>query len=121
MLPKNLRLTNNSAFKATYHAKNSVSDSLFIVFAGKLKKSEDFPTRAGFVVSKKNHKRAVKRNRLKRLMRESYKTAIKENKILQAQNFMSIVIVARNAAIGKDFYSIKSSIISLISKLKINE
>lgn len=33
----------------------------------------NFPVQAGFTVSKKNFKRAVKRNRLKRLMREAYR------------------------------------------------
>ena len=32
-----------------------------------------FPAQAAFTVSKKNFKRAVKRNRIKRLMRESYR------------------------------------------------
>lgn len=32
-----------------------------------------FPVQAGFTVSKKNFKRAVKRNRIKRLMREAYR------------------------------------------------
>lgn len=34
----------------------------------------DFPAQAGFAVSKRNFKRAVKRNRIKRLMREAYRT-----------------------------------------------
>ena len=78
MLPRNYRLKNNNAFQATYHTRNSVSDELFIVFAGKPKKNE-YTTRIGFVVSKKNHKRAVKRNKLKRLMRESLRLLLKNS------------------------------------------
>lgn len=119
MIPKNLRLKKQSAFKATYNVKNSVSDANFIIFAGKQKKSEEFPTRVGFVVSKKNHKRAVKRNRAKRLMREAYRTALKENLVQNAQNFQSLIITARSGAIGNDFHTIKSSILKLIEQLKV--
>ena len=70
MLPKQFRLKKRLAFKATYKVKNSSHKGGVTLFAGIVKK-EDCPTKVGFVVSKKVHKRAVKRNRLKRLMRES--------------------------------------------------
>jgi ribonuclease P protein component len=35
--------------------------------------TSSFPIQSGFAASKKNFKRAVKRNRIKRLMRESYR------------------------------------------------
>jgi len=121
MLPQQYRLKNNNAFKATYNVRNTVSDSCFIVFAGKNKKNFDTPTKIGFVVSKKNHKRAVKRNRLKRLMRESFRLVLKNNRedFSKINNFMSLVVVARDNAIGKDFKTIEKSLLSLIQKLKI--
>ena len=70
MLPKQYRLKKRSAFKATYKVKNSTHSGGVTLFAGR-KKTEEIPTKVGFVVSKKVHKRAVRRNRLKRLMRES--------------------------------------------------
>lgn len=117
MLPKNYRLKKSSAFKATYHTKNSVSDELFIIFAGKIK-NHNSPTKTGFVVSKKNHKRAVKRNRLKRLMRESIRLEIKKNSLALADKFTSLVIVARDKAIGKDFKTVQQSLSNLLYRLK---
>ena len=81
MLNKRYRLKKHSAFSATYRAKNSVADEFMILYLGKEKTNDEIPTRAGFVVSKKIHKRSVKRNRIKRLMRESYRLALKNSEL----------------------------------------
>ena len=120
LLEKN-RLKKNSAFKATYNVKNSISDEFFIIFAGKTKKYNDISTKIGFVVSKKNHKRAVKRNRLKRLMRETLRLLLKSSDTKEFENinkFMSLVIVARDNAIEKDFKTVSLSLSNLILRLK---
>lgn len=116
MLPKQYRLKKRSAFKATYKVKHSTHSGGVTLFAGILKK-EDYPTKAGFVVSKKVHKRAVKRNRQKRLMRESYRQLLKENNLGNSQQFMSLVFVGSDRALGKSFSEIKSSIQKTLEKL----
>lgn len=132
MLPKRFRLKKQSAFKATYKVKNSTHSGGVTLFAGKLKSEyrlqenisadienpdNNIPTKVGFVVSKKVHKRAVKRNRLKRLMRESYRLLLKENNLGNSQKYLSLIFVASSKALDKDFNTIKSNIIKMIERI----
>lgn len=112
MLPKHLRLTKNTAFRATYRVKNSHYCSGLALFVGVRKKDDSF-TKVGFVVSKKTHKRAVKRNRLKRLMRESYRLLLKEGCVGNSNEYLSIIFVGHEKAIGKSF----SEIYGIVKKL----
>ena len=116
MLPKQYRLKKKSAFAATYRVKNSIHKGGVTLFAGILK-SEDVPTKAGFVVSKKTHKRAVKRNRLKRLMRESYRLLLKNNELNESQKYLYLIFVASEQALGKNFDEIYNIIKNLIERV----
>lgn len=118
MLPKQYRLKSKAAFSATYRVKNSFHKGGVTLFAGIKKKDSENPTRVGFVVSKKTHKRAVKRNRLKRLMRESYRLALKNNKLGNSQSFLSLIFVGTDHALGKDFSEIQNIVNTLIQRLK---
>jgi len=115
MLPKQYRLKNKSAFNATYRVQNSFYKNGVIMFAGK-KATINTPVKIGFVVSKKTHKRAVKRNRLKRLMRESIRLIIKEG--YDFKNIQSLVFVGKSNALGKSFKQIDYSIKELLKELK---
>jgi ribonuclease P protein component len=126
MLPKQYRLKKRSAFKATYKVKNSTHMGGVTLFAGVVKntikqENEDNTftplTKVGFVVSKKVHKRAVKRNRLKRLMRESYRLLLKENKLGNSQKYLSLIFVGSSSALDKDFKSIKLNIEKMLEKI----
>ncbi len=116
MLPKQFRLKSRSAFKATYKVKNSIHVGGVTLFVG-IAKKDDFPTKVGFVVSKKVHKRAVKRNRLKRLMRESYRLLLKKNDLGKSQKYMSLIFVGTEKALGKNFSEINMAISKLIQRL----
>ncbi|MBD5402208.1 ribonuclease P protein component [bacterium] len=116
MLPKPYRLKKRSAFKATYKVKNSSHSGGVTLFAG-ISKKDDCPTKVGFVVSKKVHKRAVKRNRLKRLMRESYRLLLKDGTVGNSQKFMSLVFVGSDRALGKNFSEIHHSIKKMLEKI----
>ena len=119
MLPVQYRLKKRTAFTATYRVKNSVHKDGVTLFAGILKKDSDTPTRVGFVVSKKAHKRAVKRNRLKRLMRESYRLLLKSDDLGCSQEFLSLVFVGTERALDKNFNEMHNIVSSLLHSLRV--
>lgn len=84
------------------------------MFLGRKKENTD--CKIGFVVSKKTHKRAVKRNRLKRLMRESVRLIIKEN--FDFQNTQSIIFLGKSQALNKSFKEIDFAIKELLKEIK---
>lgn len=117
MLPKQYRLKKRTAFKATYKVKHSSHSGGVTLFAG-IEKKEEVPTKVGFVVSKKVHKRAVKRNRLKRLMRESYRQLLKENNLYGSDKYLSLVFVGSENALGKNFDEIKNAVKMTLERLR---
>lgn len=118
MLKQQFRLKKDSAFNATYRLKNSYCIGGIVLWVGKKKSSPEIPTKVGFVVSKKTHKRSVKRNRLKRLMRESYRLLLKENKISKSQEYLSLIFVGFEKALDKDFSQIQNDVFNLLSRIK---
>lgn len=117
MLKKENRLTNNSAFKATYNNGCCASDKLIVLYLGKEKTEASYPTRVGFVVSKKLHKRAVVRNRIKRLMRECLRLRFKNDSETVLNQFQSAIFIAKQDILDKNIEDINNSIEKLIIKV----
>lgn len=116
MLQKKFRLKKYSAFIATYKMNNAVADKNVCIYFGREKTNPDKQTKFAFVVSKKIHKRAVVRNRIKRLMRESIRLQLKENKIDFLNKYLSVICVAKTSAVGVPFSEIDASLKTLLSK-----
>lgn len=114
MLPKRYRLKNKKAFDATYKNREIISNKLFTIYLGKEKKDAEVQTKFGFVVSKKYHKRATKRNRIKRLMREFFRLSLKNNAITQLNSKMSVIVIPKPAAIGINYKEVEASLEHLI-------
>ncbi|MBR6127653.1 ribonuclease P protein component [bacterium] len=114
MLKQEYRLKKRSAFAATYRTGKSFHFGGITMVVGK-EKENDSPTKYGFVVSKKINKRAVKRNRIKRLMRESMRLIIKEGYI--QNKYLSVIFIASSKMLGKTFKETDSDMRGLVAKL----
>ena len=117
MLKQINRLKSKKAFSATYNNKNIVSNNLIVLYAGKIKTDKNCPTRVGFVVSKKVHKRAVKRNKIKRLIRENIRLMLKNNELTELNNYQSLIFMAKEDILEKNFKEIRNTILILMDKL----
>jgi len=113
---KNQRLRKSDDFVAVFRSKPVVSNDRF--FRVLSKKTADQP-RLGLVVSKKVDKRAVERNRIKRMVREVFRqwsdqTAIKTS--------VDIIFQAKPAAAGACNQNLQAAtyqhLINIQSKLK---
>ena len=119
MLKKEYRLKKRSAFSATYKTGQSFYKNGVTLFCGRVKQlgKEEISTKIGFVVSKKISKRAVRRNRIKRLMRESVRLYIKEHKNKFNTKYLSLVFVASSKLLDKNYAFINKSINELMGMI----
>ena len=68
--PRTSRLTRAADYRAVFQANTRISDDCFtLLFATR----DSTPPRLGLAVSKKQVKRAVDRNRIKRIIRQSFR------------------------------------------------
>lgn len=102
-----ISIKENKVFKKAYYkGKKEVSQNLVLYYVPNKDK-----TRVGITVSKKIGK-AVVRNRIRRLVRESWRTfCVREG--------YDVIIVARTVAAKNDFHSIKNSLFELLSKSEL--
>jgi ribonuclease P protein component len=84
-LPRQHRLTEKRAFRDIFQGPRVSSVPAFKVLA---KPNGQGVSRLGMAVSRKVDRRAVQRNRIKRLVRESFRQHIADNMEIQASDFM---------------------------------
>lgn len=65
-----MRLLNKADYNTVFSKSVKISNSLFLIL---IHKTSNPQTRLGLVISKKVDKRAVQRNRIKRIIRESFR------------------------------------------------
>jgi ribonuclease P protein component len=116
LLPKKQRLREKREFDITYRLKRSVSNEYIILYVGKKKHDESKPTKAGFVVSKKIDKRSTRRNRIKRLFRETFKSILKNEDVVFAKTRYAMIFLARQACLGANYEQIYNAVVDCIDK-----
>ncbi|HUV42821.1 MAG TPA: ribonuclease P protein component [Patescibacteria group bacterium] len=112
MLPKKYRLPLRTELKRVKKEGRLIQGKLFSLQVSKSSKSQ--PTRFGFIISSKIHKKAVKRNRVKRLLSETIMT-------LKIKPSFDVVFLAKKKIINVDDQEIRAEIKKLFLKVGVIE
>lgn len=123
MLPKEYKLKKMKDFEILFKEGRFVSGELFTAKVWKInptkypkRKYAEGDLKIGVVVGLKVSKSAVKRNRLKRQMREVVRLALKNEKI--KVGFM-VALIAKPSALGKDYEEIEKDIVNVFGKARL--
>lgn len=111
MLKKNV-LRNKADFNALYNRGKSVGDRYVVLFYRK--NGLDY-NRTGFLASKKVGN-SVKRNRARRLMKESYRSICKNYSSKFDNAHYDLIIIARNTISGKKCAEVEKSLLSAFKR-----
>jgi len=115
------RLIRKSEFNAVFGGRNTrVSDGNFTILAVRQAEAPDYGAeqeipvaRLGLAISKKRAKRAVDRNRIKRVIRESFRTNV------TTVSGFDIVVMNRDAAVSTSSSDLAGSLERLWQKLAV--
>jgi ribonuclease P protein component len=123
MLPPKYRLRHMKDWKILFDEGRFVGGDFITLKIWKID-PEKYPRRKyspqdlmiGFAVGTKIHKSAVKRNRIKRQMREVVRLLLKENKV---ENGYIVSVLAKPSILNKDYPEIEKEILALFKKTKL--
>jgi ribonuclease P protein component len=107
---KSYRLCCNSDYQYVFSNASKNSDNLFLVLS---RKSQTGEARLGLAVAKKHARLAVQRNRIKRIIRESFRL---KQKTIPA---VDIVVMIRPAAVKANNQQLFSSLEKLWENQKV--
>jgi len=109
-LPKKLKIKKAGEFQKLYSDGRSIAGRYLILY---FQKREDGPTRAAFAAGKKLGKAHV-RNRLKRLLRETFR--LNRHQLCSGYD---LILLARKAAVGVKMQEVEKNFLVLANKAKL--
>jgi ribonuclease P protein component len=112
MLPEETRLRTDYDFRRVKKQGATVRTPYFILLYYLRDPKYNTPSRFGFIASKKFDKRAVKRNRARRLMREVIRTRFDN-----IQKGYDVVLIARPLIKNANFKDVNSAFNKILSKV----
>ncbi|KKW41939.1 MAG: hypothetical protein UY92_C0012G0018 [Candidatus Magasanikbacteria bacterium GW2011_GWA2_56_11] len=123
MLPREYRLTRMKDYEVLFKEGRFVGGELVTAKIWKIE-PEKYPRRGyaagdlkiGFIVSTKVSKSAVKRNRIKRQMREIVRLFLQKGRI--KTGFM-VAIIAKPGCVGKEYQDVEKSLADVIRRGRI--
>ena len=116
MLKKNV-LRKDKDFSAIYRRGKSVGDRYLVLF---YRPNNLTYNRTGFLASKKVGN-SVKRNRARRLMKESYRHLLKNGVIPDGPTHYDFIMIARNTISGKKCAEVEKSLYSAFRRTGIKK
>ncbi len=111
MLPCKYRLVKNKDFQSLSQVKDSLANKLFVL---KWKKNKLNYSRFGIVVSIKVDKRAARRNKIKRRIRNIIK-----NNLANIKKGYDFLIITRKGVREKKFQDISSNLLKLFKRTNL--
>ncbi len=114
MLPEKNRLQTNFDFRRLKKKGKAIQTSYFtlLYYQPKISTKSKCPPRFGFIASKKFDKKAVVRNRARRLLRETIRYHLPKIK-----NNYDIVLIAKHAIKNASFQEVNASFNKILPKV----
>lgn len=103
MLPQHSRLKSQALFKQALGGRRLFACGAFVMYGVLRRPGALQPTRIGFIISKKTEKRAVRRNRIKRRLREIFRRQLLADPPERLARYTAIVMIIRPAALDLAF------------------
>jgi ribonuclease P protein component len=129
VLPVSNRLKAKGEFKRTLSGKRLFGCPFFVLYglernpaslASSQLSGRSYPTRIGFVVSKKIHKRATKRNRVRRRLRELVRLGLKQGILPGISQYRALVFIARPDALGATFADLQAKMERCLQGIRLS-
>lgn len=117
MLKRENRLKSRGDFKRTLAGRRLCANDAFAAY-GLGSQNPVADPRFGFIVSKKVHKRAVVRNRIKRRLRELVRTWLLKERPASLSQFRTVVFIARGGSLQASYQDLREKMQRCFAQIK---